>query len=811
MNRYRVKWMLGAFLRRTAVLLLVVCLLVGLLACGKGDSPASSAPDTENTASSTSGGESTTASGGGESDTTAGTETDASVSVPGSTASSKTVSGTKKTTATTARTTTKAKPVDVTGTVKVPAEGGYATGGDTNNPGHQKAICQTFKSGNIQKLNKLKVTYDDSLANSGSIKTGYLLEEEFMGWGLTEGLVVNGWDVDDAGGGVCSSVYSHFNLVDNSSGKSVTMKREFTQLTSGTFAVEISTGVSGKEMGDTWFSFNNDGKTVFSFGFATDGNMAVKTDAGAETVLCKYRDDVNYGVKITGDMAAGKLSVWIDGICYAADVAFSGRRLDNLQVKTSAGGKGVLCLNYIGIYKGYIYNENFIAALSGYVPDDWQVTGEESASVAILESETRPNVFSLLLNDDTGTKNVSLYRPFTKTAGDIQVDFKFYAPEEGKDGLVFRLMNGKNTAFCLFVQYGSLYAQDKDGKVYRLYKLTSNVWYTVQVEVDASAKTAEVRLNYKTRASGLKIGADTFDGISFATTKLQLSTVYLDDIQVAPVYSLPADYVPKPAKADNGGYDIGVLRCDLWKTGDHLGWDYLNGLEDNVRLPITGWYDDGNPELADWENKYMAEHGIDFFLSCWYGPYAGSTGSGKAIKSPLHGESLHNGYFNSQYSDMVDFAIVVAFEFTGLEDWKENIVPFMVEYYLKDDRYKVIDNRPVIVFHYYDMLLRSFGSENNLKVGLAYLRQACKKLGYDDAYLLIETPALAKENNVEANRLGLFDYSCAYAMSSLSNSPSTMLAGNVDTQKYDGAEGLIASVSVGFDYEPWDKSNNNPL
>jgi len=36
------------------------------------------------------------------------------------------------------------------------------------------------------------------------------------------------------------------------------------------------------------------------------------------------------------------------------------------------------------------------------------------------------------------------------------------------------------------------------------------------------------------------------------------------------------------------------------------------------RTPALGFYDQSNPEVADWETKWCVEHGINFFIYCWY-------------------------------------------------------------------------------------------------------------------------------------------------------------------------------------------------
>ncbi len=55
---------------------------------------------------------------------------------------------------------------------------------------------------------------------------------------------------------------------------------------------------------------------------------------------------------------------------------------------------------------------------------------------------------------------------------------------------------------------------------------------------------------------------------------------------------------------------IGVQVCNLWREGHHIGWDWISGCAD--RVPIIGLFDEGNPEAADWQIKFLVEPGGDF-------------------------------------------------------------------------------------------------------------------------------------------------------------------------------------------------------
>jgi hypothetical protein len=70
--------------------------------------------------------------------------------------------------------------------------------------------------------------------------------------------------------------------------------------------------------------------------------------------------------------------------------------------------------------------------------------------------------------------------------------------------------------------------------------------------------------------------------------------------------------VPEPQPADTGRHLVGAIHCPLWNDGSR--WQSLTAFPD--RKPLLGWYNEGGPEVTDWEIKWALEHGISFFLIC---------------------------------------------------------------------------------------------------------------------------------------------------------------------------------------------------
>lgn len=93
------------------------------------------------------------------------------------------------------------------------------------------------------------------------------------------------------------------------------------------------------------------------------------------------------------------------------------------------------------------------------------------------------------------------------------------------------------------------------------------------------------------------------------------------------VYNLVDYDVPAPQVVKDQ-YNIGINVCSLWANGSHWGWATITPHDD--LKPILGYYDENLTETADWEIKYMTEHGIDFQAFCWYA----SSGNGRSRPTP---------------------------------------------------------------------------------------------------------------------------------------------------------------------------------
>lgn len=160
---------------------------------------------------------------------------------------------------------------------------------------------------------------------------------------------------------------------------------------------------------------------------------------------------------------------------------------------------------------------------------------------------------------------------------------------------------------------------------------------------------------------------------------------------VNPAVKAPASaYVPKPV-AVTTDYDIGIFYFPGWSLSSH--WDPIRNFPE--RMPALGYYAEGAPQVLDWQIKWAAEHGVNFFAVDWYWMAAGQA----APPGELPNNFLE-AYSASSYRDYVKFCIAYAddngADAAGSESEFLDIVRAWIKEYFSQPGYYKIDGKPVI-------------------------------------------------------------------------------------------------------------------
>jgi hypothetical protein len=662
-----------------------------------------------------------------------------------------------------------------------------------------------YEAGNGAGIEARTAGAADALGAAGTAERAeYLLDEDFSFLASSyspSDRVLSGWDVRAAGGALSYQYYNWFKISDTNTVLAVTLNKKFNTQTGGKITLEYRfqalSAIDGIRIQ------LRDGDTVGTSVLTNGSNLCLDT-AGTDPVLLQpYTANQEYGVKVIADISAGTADVYVNGALRASGATFKNNvaALDNVYISTGEASTGEVYLSPVKIYKGYAVNEKFTATMAN-LPGDW-VSSASGGAIAVekMDNASAPDYYGLKMDASGATGAMSLTTALQAQSGNLVFNWKMHLPQK-TDGVSAELLGGGAAGFKFITADGKFSYVDASEQIVPVYEYIGNLWYDVKLKLDTSTNKADIYINSKLVKEGADFasGVSTVDGIRFSTDAVHKGILQLDDIQLYKELPLPDDYVPAPVKADTGDILVGAQSCSMWREGHHLGWDRINPYPE--RKPLLGFYDEGNPEAADWEIKWMAEHGIGYEMFCWFRP--GIT-AGKPIKDPDLSAALHGGYFNAEYSGLLDFAII--WENSGgagalnSQDFRTNIVPYWVEYYLKDPRYLAINNKPVISIYSLSSLKSNFGSVAAVKAEMDYLRNEAKSLGFDDL-ILLACYSGSDANTMREYKDAGFDAIYAYSWGSIS-ATAAIHKQKLESQRDAGGIDMIPILGMGRDDSAW--------
>lgn len=210
-------------------------------------------------------------------------------------------------------------------------------------------------------------------------------------------------------------------------------------------------------------------------------------------------------------------------------------------------------------------------------------------------------------------------------------------------------------------------------------------------------------------------------------------TAWPETIRFAPAFApMKADYVPPPVPLDTGPYTLWTHYCPLWKEGTHYGWKLIEPWPH--RKPVLGWYNEGEPEVADWHIKMMREHGISGIIYCWY-----RSNRGGPVQQTL-GHAIHDGLLRARYLPMIRFAIMwengCGQGCASAEDLLENVLPFWMENYFSHPSYLRVEGKPLLYVWVPQNVTRDLGSSAQVRATFQRMREICRQRGLGGLYLV---------------------------------------------------------------------------
>jgi hypothetical protein len=145
-----------------------------------------------------------------------------------------------------------------------------------------------------------------------------------------------------------------------------------------------------------------------------------------------------------------------------------------------------------------------------------------------------------------------------------------------------------------------------------------------------------------------------------------------------------AAYVPapQPVKTD---IDICAFYFPGWES--NAKWDCIRKV-DPGRKPLLGYYDEANPECADWQIKWAVENGISCFLVDWYW-----------VQGRQQLTHWFDAYRRARYRDSLKVAIMWANHNPpgthSVQDWRD-VTGHWIDRYFSLPGYYRINGRPAV-------------------------------------------------------------------------------------------------------------------
>jgi len=437
--------------------------------------------------------------------------------------------------------------------------------------------------------------------------------------------MASSWVLDGRGGAPkASRSDSNAIMVDIAEDAGTAYIREFNKFSTGRVVLDTSVDVTGE---GAYLEYRNaDDKPIYHLENTNDSWVLLDKDGSLNKVY-DMGGKTKFAFRIIIDLDNVLCTTYIDGNdcgTYPLCVDKEDANILNFRFATTDEGTPV-------VTPGRTFATVNYAVYEGFDSDPFYFTLSEGAARNIQNS-------SLNL-----AGNASAAVSFIPTGVKIAAEFAMFLPKN--ESVCYTLYDGENAVAEFTTDANNFYLNGE--KVYESYY--GNLWYRLRFELDSDTQKIRFKVNGNDAAVvPFKTAATSVDNLK--VENLSDTQIQIDTVKVFRMIEHD-DYVPAPVRPKGEEkYTVGINVCSLWQEGSHYGWGIISGFDD--REPVLGYYDEGSPETADWEIKYLVEHGVDFEALCWY-----PDTSNKPIKDPKFSAQLYDGIKNAKYSNEIKYCI----------------------------------------------------------------------------------------------------------------------------------------------------------
>ncbi|MDO4574684.1 MAG: glycoside hydrolase family 99-like domain-containing protein [Planctomycetia bacterium] len=153
-------------------------------------------------------------------------------------------------------------------------------------------------------------------------------------------------------------------------------------------------------------------------------------------------------------------------------------------------------------------------------------------------------------------------------------------------------------------------------------------------------------------------------------------------------------------------------------------WEMVKDTYPHIK-PLLGWYDEGNPEVVDWQIKWAVEHGISSFFVDWYWN-----------RGEQRLDHWVKGFYQAKYRSYLKWAVMWAnHNEPGAHDEADmrEVTRFWIANYFKTPEYYTREGKPVVLL----WTVNNIEADMGLEKALAVSREEAVKAGLPGIYFIV--------------------------------------------------------------------------